>query len=91
MDQVKITVPFAFRAGAASLPAGQYVVARENPSGLLMIRGSGGAAMVMTHPGSLTSESQQSSLEFRKNVNGPILQEVRFSGESTEILPLVRK
>ncbi len=91
MDKVKITVPFAFRAGSANLPAGQYVVARENPSGLLLIKGSGGAAMVITHPGSLTAESHTSSLEFRKNVNGAILQEVRFSGESTDVLPLIRK
>lgn len=43
--ELEVKVPFAFKAGASTLPAGTYRVSRAN-SGCILIQGDHGAAFV---------------------------------------------
>jgi hypothetical protein len=61
LGQVKVTIPFAFRAGSVSMPAGDYTVIEENAGGLFLIEGRSGSAMFVTAPG----EAQRSTVAMK--------------------------
>ncbi len=89
LGQVKVSVPFAFRAGSVTLPAGDYSFA-ENQAGVLSIEGRKGSAMMITHPGEPITPKTESTLEFDKAGSVPVLKEVRMGGNPASLLPTPR-
>jgi hypothetical protein len=88
LGQVKVTIPFAFRAGSVSMPAGEYTVVRENDGGLFRIEGKSGSAMFVTAPGQAQGTTLPSELKFQKTGQVSVLTEIRISGAPSHMLPL---
>ena len=87
---IKVTIPFQFIAGKAVLPAGDYQIKQENGSGLIVINGEKGSAMVITTAGSQIAEKNPSTLMFEKSESGPVLKEVKLSGATSSVIPAAR-
>jgi hypothetical protein len=86
-DSLHISVPFAFKAGKTSLPAGDYVVL-EQSSGVIMIKGNGGSAMLLSLSGSEAS-SDKAGVSFARSEQGYVLKSVHSWGKiSSSILPV---
>jgi hypothetical protein len=79
-NQIKVTVPFAFRAGNVTLPAGQYEVVEEGPAGLLLIEGRKGAAMMIAGPAQ-DSVAGSPEMTFERTGHEAVLTGVRLGGE----------
>ena len=87
-DPMHVSVPFAFKAGRASLPAGEYVVVEED-SGIILIRGSGGNAMLLSTAGP-DATTGKPGISFERNEQGFVLKSVHGWGKiSSSILPIV--
>jgi len=86
MERVRISVPFEFKAGSATLPAGTYTIVEANPGGLIRISGFKESAMMITHPGVQGGDAMEPTLEFRKTQDGNVLTEVRMSGHPSNVL-----
>jgi hypothetical protein len=85
-SRITVNVPFAFRAGSVTLPAGQYVVVEAGPSGLLMIEGRKGSAMLIAGP-SQDTVAGASEITFRRTGQEAVLTEIRLNG-AMRSLPL---
>ncbi len=86
-DPMHISVPFAFKAGKAILPAGDYVV-QEEDSGLIMIRGQRGSAMLLGTAGGDAS-ADKAGVSFERSEKGYTLKSVHGWGRiSSSILPI---
>jgi hypothetical protein len=86
-DPIHVTVPFAFKAGKASLPAGEYVVIEED-SGVIIIKGNKGSAMVLGMSGA-ENTSEKAGMSFERNEKGYVLKTVHGWGRITSsILPV---
>jgi hypothetical protein len=85
-NDLRVTVPFAFRAGTATLPAGDYVISQEPDSHFLTIGGKGGAAILVTVSQNPAGELRTSNLTFERNGKGNTLTEVQMSGKQSVIL-----
>ena len=90
LGQVKVTIPFAFRAGTVNLPAGDYTVVEENAGGLFLIEGRSGSVMFVTAPGAITAQSLnvKPELTFQRTGQDAVLTEIRMSENPTHVLPL---
>jgi hypothetical protein len=87
MDPIHISVPFAFKAGKTTLPAGDYVVLEEN-SGIIVIKGSGGSAILLSSAGP-DSIADKAGVSFARNDQGYVLKSVHAWGKiSSSILPI---
>jgi len=84
METLRVTVPFAFTAGAKNLPAGDYTVL-EGDSHVLTIRGSRGSAMVLATAGE-EGVSDKNALTFRHTDKGYFLQTVYTEGRPSNLL-----
>ena len=86
-DSMHISVPFAFKAGKTSLPAGDYVIVGEN-SGIIMIKGNGGNAILLSSSGpDLTYD--KAGVSFTRGEQGYVLTSVHAWGKiSSSILPV---
>ncbi|MES1256783.1 MAG: hypothetical protein ABUS51_00070 [Acidobacteriota bacterium] len=86
-DPMHINVPFAFKAGRTSLPAGEEVVMEED-SGIILIKGSGGSAMLLGSAGA-AGDADKASVSFERNEKGYFLKSVHGWGRiSSSILPV---
>jgi hypothetical protein len=71
---IDVKVPFAFKAGASTLPAGNYRVTEAN-SGYLLIRGEKGGVFVPRNAFVLdTDESGKTSMKFNRSGDKYVLQ-----------------
>jgi hypothetical protein len=81
-----VHVPFAFQAGRAALPAGDYSVERQG-TGVLVLRNvaTDDAAILVTAPLDVDGASQQPALVFNRYASGgAFLAQVRsFDGTQT--------
>jgi hypothetical protein len=91
LGQVKVTIPFAFRAGNVNLPAGDYTIVEENAGGLFLIEGRSGSAMFVTAPGDSqgTSVTLKPELKFQKTGQSAVLTEIRLADAPSHLLPLI--
>lgn len=80
IETLRVTVPFAFTAGTAILPAGEYMVSQQLDSRILTIGGKGGTAILVTTPHQPASFTQASNLIFERTSKGNALTEVQMSG-----------
>jgi hypothetical protein len=85
-DTLRVTVPFAFTAGTANLPAGDYVISQQADSHILTIGGNGGGAILVAMPESAVGELRESNLTFERTSKGNTLLEVRIYGKPSVIL-----
>jgi len=86
-DPMHVTVPFAFTAGKTTLPAGSYVVTEED-SGVIMIKGNKGTAILLGTAGGDIS-TDKASISFERNDKGYYLKSVHGWGKiSSSILPI---
>jgi hypothetical protein len=84
LEPIRVSVPFAFTAGKASLPAGDYTVS-ENDSHVFMIRGTKGSIILLGTPGSDTDDDR-SALSFERTDKGYLLRTVRSSGHAASLV-----
>ena len=84
----RVKVPFAFRVGSVTLPAGDYNFVRENQAGVLRIAGRGGSIMMITRPGRVSGGTDEPSVAFRKTGGTAVLEQLRMDGVSAAIIPL---
>jgi hypothetical protein len=87
---LEVKIPFPFVVGDQTLPAGRYMIQRdEYAPGALMLRSEHGAASAIlnTRPASAASpSSDQPSLEFKRGENGYRLSNVWMrDGEGASI------
>lgn len=88
-DPMHISVPFAFKAGRSSLPAGDYVVTEE-ASGVIVIKGNAGSAMVLGSAGE-DKNTDKAGVSFTRTEQGYVLKSVHAWGRiSSSILPIVQ-
>ena len=88
LGQVKVTVPFAFRAGTVNLPAGDYTIVEENAGGLFLIEGRAGSAMFVTAPGDSQGSPEKPELKFQRTGKNSVLTEIRMNESPSLVLPL---
>ena len=86
----KISVPFAFRAGETTLPAGEYAVVRENGAGLVLIQGRRGSAMLIAEPELTGGVSALPGLTFSRSAKGNILTEIHSNSGSLRLVQVAR-
>ncbi len=87
INPIHVNVPFAFKAGKNTLPAGEYTVSEEE-SGVITIKGNKGGVMVL---GSVAgdSTSDKASISFGKDEKGYYLKSVQgWGGISSNLLPI---
>jgi hypothetical protein len=76
VTDIDVKVPFEFKAGASTLPAGTYRVTEAN-SGYLLIRGEKGGVFVPRNAFILdTDESGKTSVKFNRAGDKYVLQAV---------------
>ena len=74
---IEVKVPFAFTAGAASLPAGIYTI-EDMGSNCVLIRGHGVAAFVMDSSGSADmDDSGKARLKFGRTSGRYVLESIQ--------------
>jgi hypothetical protein len=84
----RVTVPFAFTAGTASLPAGDYVVSQQSGSRVLTIAGKGGDAILIAQPSWSNLDPNSSTLTFERTDKGHALTEVNIGGSTSNVFKL---
>ncbi len=80
VDAVRINVPFAFKAGKTTLPAGDYMVS-EQGSNVVTLKGSHGSAILLGVP-SDEADPTKTSLTFDHTDGGYVLKCVHGWGKS---------
>ena len=90
VSQVKVTIPFAFRAGTVNLPAGEYTIIEENSEGLFLIESRSASAMFVTAPGKAQPINIEArpELTFQRTGQASVLTEIRMADETSHLLPL---
>lgn len=78
-EPLHVSVPFAFKAGKTTLPAGDYTVYSDD-SRVIMIKGSRGSAILLGTAGSETL-GDRSGVSFEKNTTGYCLKSVYNMGK----------
>lgn len=84
-EPIKVDIPFAFSAGNAALPAGEYRVEKLNGNGaVLLVRCAEptASAMVMTNPAGGGNQQTKSKLVFHRYGNRYFLSQVWSAGSS---------
>ena len=69
-DTLHVTVPFAFTAGTATLPAGDYVISQQADNHILTIGGKRGSAIVIAMPQDQTADLRASNMTFSRTAKG---------------------
>lgn len=85
-EPVLVNIPFAFAAGDATLPAGEYRVEKvRDGSPVLLIRSTEGspAIIVMTSPASANEPQEKAKLIFHRYGNHYFLAQVWSAGSSS--------
>jgi hypothetical protein len=85
-DTLRVTVPFAFTAGTATLPAGDYVISQQADSHFLTIGGKGGGAILAAVSQNPPGELRTSNLTFERSGKGNTLTEIQMLGRQSIIL-----
>ena len=88
-DPLRINVPFAFKAGKANLPAGEYMV-YEDDSKVITLKGTHGSAIVLGVPTS-EADTSRASVTFDHTSEGYVLKCVHTWGKSvSSLIPTVQ-
>jgi hypothetical protein len=85
-DSLRVTVPFVFTAGNATLPAGDYVISQQLDSHILTIGGKGGGAILVAIPQEQSGELRASTLTFERTSKGNTLTEIQMYGKPSVIM-----
>jgi hypothetical protein len=85
-ETLRVTVPFDFTAGPATLPAGDYVISQQIDGRFLTIGGRKGGAIIMTMPQGTQGDLKASTLTFERTSKGAMLLEVHMAGRPSVIM-----
>ena len=85
-ETLRVSVPFAFTAGSATLPPGEYVISQQTDGRILTIGGRNGGAILIATPQSGAGDLNVAGLKFERTSKGNMLREVQISGTSSVIL-----
>mgnify|MGYP001445131855 CR=1 FL=1 len=85
-----VHVPFNFTAGQANLPAGDYVVAQESNSGLILLQSqaSKSAAAILTSNGDTPLTNRSPQLIFERRGERNVLTQIRVSDSPARVVPV---
>jgi hypothetical protein len=85
-EPMHVNVPFAFKAGKTTLPAGQYTVYSDE-SRVIMIKGTHGSAILLGTAGA-DSAGDKSGVSFERDATGYCLKTIHNWGKmsSTRVL-----
>ena len=86
----KVSVPFAFRAGQTTFPAGEYDVVRENGAGLVLIQGRHGSALLIAEPELTGDASAIPGMTFSRTAKGNVLTEIHSNNGSLRLVQIAR-
>ena len=78
-EPLHVSVPFAFKAGKTTLPAGDYTVYSEG-SRIIMIKGARGSAMLLGSA-NVDAPADKSGVSFEKDASGYCLRSVFSLGK----------
>lgn len=81
-----LQIPFEFVAGGKKLPAGEYRFSTTSENGLVMLHGTGGAAALLTSPGSPVRSDASLSATFEKHGDDNYLSEIVLDGVVTRVV-----
>ena len=83
----KVAIPFAFSAGTAQMPAGNYVVAPYETQGVVSLMSEAGdrRILLLTRPGHSVAAKQGGKLVFHRNGVKNALAEVWLPGEQNSL------
>jgi hypothetical protein len=86
---VKVNVPFAFAAGTASLPRGEYRLSTlSGHTDAFMIRGFQHGAILLSQPAGSSRKDNTGSLVFHRYADQYFLREIRLPGNVGFELPM---
>lgn len=84
-ETLRVTIPFVFTAGSATLPAGEYVVSQLDGH-TLTIGGKGGSAILVAMPQEPVNDLRASNLTFERTTKGSTLLEIQMAGRPSLIM-----
>ena len=84
LEPFHVTVPFAFKAGATVLPAGNYTV-KEDSSHVVFLQGNRCGAILLATTGEESSDDK-TALNFERTDKGYYLKSVQASGRPTSVV-----
>jgi hypothetical protein len=86
---LRVHVPFAFMAGQANLPAGDYLVAQDATSGIITLQNAASmsAASVLTSIGDAPLEGRSPQLVFERHGERTVLKQIRLADTPARLLP----
>jgi len=80
-EPIHVSVPFAFKAGKTTLPAGDYTVYSDD-SRIIMIKGAHGSAILLGSAGA-DVPTDKAGVSFEKDANGYCLKSIYSLGKGT--------
>jgi hypothetical protein len=87
-DDMRAVIPFEFKAGKASLPAGTYTVTRGGVVGnALQLRSMRGGAILLSGPADNGVGGTETQLTFHRYGDSYFLRQIRFSKDREYTLP----
>ena len=86
---LRVSVPFTFSVGMSQLPAGEYTIRDQAPSGILFFESTqpGHAIAVLGTPGGTAAEDAVPGLIFSRRDGDTRLVQIRWSDKSASMLP----
>lgn len=84
---LKAHVPFSFVVAGQNFSAGDYNV-QENNNGMILVRGTGHGAMVLSVPSEAVKPGAPASLRFTRSQDREYLVGVKVEGEVGRSIPL---
>lgn len=86
VETLRVSIPFAFTAGSATLPAGDYVISQQTDGRILTIGGKRGGAILVAIPQDASGDPASAHLKFARTSKGATLLEVDMAGKPSMIL-----
>jgi hypothetical protein len=87
---LRVQIPFAFVAGQANLPAGDYIVTEDSTSGVVMLQSQAtkSAAVVLSSNGNTPLHGRSPELIFERRGDRNVLTQVQVSDSPSRIVPV---
>lgn len=87
-DDMRAAIPFEFKAGKATLPAGTYSVTRQGATGnVVQLRTLRGGAMLLTRGSQVGTGGEATQLTFHRYGDRYFLHQIRFSRDREYSFP----
>ncbi len=81
----RVSIPFEFAAGGAMMPPGEYTVDVPDFSGVIVLRGSGGAVALLAVSSETAAPSSTARLIFERRDGMAFLSAVEWPNQSVRV------